>query len=1148
MFRHLQKLGALALLGCCLGSSDALGQILVKNGSTQEENFNTIGRTATATLPSGWKVSKSGTVRTVVPFGEAAVVTATERAGGANMASNAGNGIYNFAGTEGTDQAIGFLSSGSATKSGNLYAHFRNEDAVSIEGLDISYTIEKYRRGTNAAGYSVQLYYSLNGTSWTSAGSNFATSFPADEVTEGYAVAPGDVKRIDNQKLEIEIPAGSDFYLAWSYSVTSGATTSFAQALAIDDIKVSFASSSSTEPGLTAPNSVALGDVVTGSTATTSYVLAPRNISSPVTVTVAGDFEISKSETGGFAKELTFAADELAANQTVYVRIGATVVGPLSGTITHSSAEFNPVSVAVSATGVSPYSQNFNNCANGVTNMPGGWMQYSVTGEQVWNCTTFGRPNSDGVNTNGVNINGYSGAARENEDWLISPVLDLAGFEHAPVLTFWSRAEFNGPGLKLMVSTDFSGTGNPKDATWTELNGYFPEANANAWTLSTVDLSAYKQGEVYVAFVYTSKAEANQAARWTLDDVDVTDAENIFITSNLDFDFGVVEMPNVSEPRTFTFKGIGQDEDVVVSVAGDYEISKDGETFVKSLTYTATEAAQDQTVFIRFVPSEAALVLSGSLTFTSGDYTETKGSLSGSSLARNNTLDIVTWNMEWFGSSSTGPSDVELQYQNAKKVMQTLNADIFAFQEVSNDDLMRQLVGEMEGYDYVNSEVYSYSQKEGSGTLDPQKLYIVYKEDVVTVKSEKVLLNKLYQDILAGQTLPNYPSSSDSFWASGRLPYMVQVDAVMNGVAQRLHLVNIHARANSGTDVSRYNMRDYDVKVLKDSLDAQYPNVNLVLLGDFNDDVDISVVNNLPSSYKVFVDDTEKYKAITYDLSTTGAYTYASGAYQSFLDHILISNPLADEYVDQSIKIENQFLTSIPSFRRTTSDHLPLSARFTFTNTPTVSFTTATATATEGEAVPTAVTLTLSEAQQKDHTVTLALNSETSTANGADFTTSPALASGKVTVTVPANETSLKFDVTVVDDAQTEGEEVANFFIERVSTDLGILVANSTFTLTIIDNNVTSTAEAAKGMFQVYPNPAAGNQELRFSLPEHVAALPKVSLSVWSVDGRKVFEAAGSQESVQKSLNAKLANTPNGMFIIKVEAGKELFQAKVMKQ
>jgi hypothetical protein len=70
----------------------------------------------TAPLPADFKVDRTTTaVRTVGTF--VAAGTATTLAGGANLATNAGNGICNFGSgttTTGPDRAIGFLTSGSA--------------------------------------------------------------------------------------------------------------------------------------------------------------------------------------------------------------------------------------------------------------------------------------------------------------------------------------------------------------------------------------------------------------------------------------------------------------------------------------------------------------------------------------------------------------------------------------------------------------------------------------------------------------------------------------------------------------------------------------------------------------------------------------------------------------------------------------------------------------------------------------------------------------------------------------------------------------------------------------------------------------------------------------------------------------------------
>ncbi|MBI5808821.1 MAG: T9SS type A sorting domain-containing protein [Ignavibacteriales bacterium] len=82
------------------------------------------------------------------------------------------------------------------------------------------------------------MYHSTDGSTWTTAGNDFLTSFAADADNNGYTTAPGATVNVTNKTLTITISAGSSLYLAWNYSVTSGTTVSNAQALGIDDVSI----------------------------------------------------------------------------------------------------------------------------------------------------------------------------------------------------------------------------------------------------------------------------------------------------------------------------------------------------------------------------------------------------------------------------------------------------------------------------------------------------------------------------------------------------------------------------------------------------------------------------------------------------------------------------------------------------------------------------------------------------------------------------------------------------------------------------------------------------------------------------------------------------------------------------------------------
>ena len=364
----------------------------------------------------------------------------------------------------------------------------------------------------------------------------------------------------------------------------------------------------------------------------------------------------------------------------------------------------------------------------------------------------------------------------------------------------------------------------------------------------------------------------------------------------------------------------------------------DNATFAfKHSLFLKLNALAGKTVYARFAPTIKALNLSGSLTITATGLNQEIGFFTGSSLPKTETFDIVSYNLEFFGSnvvgstgSEFGPIDDALQIENVAKVMNKLNADVYVVQEVSDEPSLDLLIQKIsingKTFDKSVSPAWSYSFAPADPLFPPQKLVVLYNTQTTKVNKTRVMFSDLYDDIRAGNTtLPNYPSSSSSFFASGRLPYLVNVETNINGVKKEINLIDLHGRANSGTDISKYNMRKYDAEFLKDSLDAEYPNANFMILGDYNDDVDVSVITPNPSSYQKMVEDTDRYNALTLDISKAGAYSYLGSG--GFLDHIIISNELTSEYVPNSVAVYDPRL-DIANYVNTTSDHGPVIARF----------------------------------------------------------------------------------------------------------------------------------------------------------------------------------------------------------------------------
>lgn len=212
---------------------------LDENNLTYSQNFDSMGDAADATLPEGWRADRQTSApRTVGTFGSAA--GNTTYSGGVSLPSNAKNGIWNFGDNSGADRAVGGITTGVAngSRSINVYAHFINGGKKNLENIIMSYDVEKYRDGNNGAGFTVQLYYSADGTSWTAAGDDFKTDFAPSASTAGMETVPGETVPV-NGILPGQLQAGCDLYLAWNISVTSGDNCAGAPALAIDNVEIS---------------------------------------------------------------------------------------------------------------------------------------------------------------------------------------------------------------------------------------------------------------------------------------------------------------------------------------------------------------------------------------------------------------------------------------------------------------------------------------------------------------------------------------------------------------------------------------------------------------------------------------------------------------------------------------------------------------------------------------------------------------------------------------------------------------------------------------------------------------------------------------------------------------------------------------------
>lgn len=144
------------------------------------------------------------------------------------------------------------------------------------------------------------------------------------------------------------------------------------------------------------------------------------------------------------------------------------------------------------------------------------WTKYSVVGNEAWKLeSVYGNPKPCAV------MNGYSSGFKANEDWLITPAINLSDTTVAS-LTFDSATNYLGNPLEILISADYSGAGNPTSATWTTFSVTLPPVNSGfSFVFSgKIDITAFAGKNIYIAFKYTSTTSA--AATWEVDNVKVT--------------------------------------------------------------------------------------------------------------------------------------------------------------------------------------------------------------------------------------------------------------------------------------------------------------------------------------------------------------------------------------------------------------------------------------------------------------------------------------------------------------------------------------------------------------------------------------------------------------------------------------------------
>lgn len=289
------------------------------------------------------------------------------------------------------------------------------------------------------------------------------------------------------------------------------------------------------------------------------------------------------------------------------------------------------------------------------------------------------------------------------------------------------------------------------------------------------------------------------------------------------------------------------------------------------------------------------------------------------------TLDVVSWNLEWFGSTTEGPGDDNLQEVNALRVLRALDADVYGMVEIVDTMRFRRLVDSLgPQYAFVIAP-YCSGNATGAGASwnTCQKLAFIYNRT-------------LFSNVRSRGMMRNSPSAYNN-WASGRLPFLLNADVTINNVTRNMNFILLHGKA--GATASDYARRRDGMQELKDTLDAHFSNQVNFIIGDYNDALNTTICTECGttvSSYDVLVRDStdnDHYKSVTLPLGVAGQSSMTT--FPNVVDNHVVSNEAAPGYIAGSARIRTDIASTIFNYGNTTSDHYPVSSHYSITGVTT---------------------------------------------------------------------------------------------------------------------------------------------------------------------------------------------------------------------
>ena len=255
-------------------------------------------------------------------------------------------------------------------------------------------------------------------------------------------------------------------------------------------------------------------------------------------------------------------------------------------------------------------------------------------------------------------------------------------------------------------------------------------------------------------------------------------------------------------------------------------------------------------------------------------------------------LDLMTWNIEWF------PKNGQVTVNYVSQIIDALEIDILAIQEVDNIPFFNNLINSLDDYSgYLESTWFA-------------GLAYIYNNQTVEINDNY----EIY--------------TSSAYWSPfPRSPMVMD----LNFMGENYILINNHFKCCGDDYMDISDEGDEETRryiasnLLKQYVDNNFSDKNVIILGDLNDQLIDNPNNNV---FQMFLDDSENYLFTDFEIAQSNSTEWSYPSWPSHIDHLLITNELFDNNLyTEVIRIDDFMDGGFNEYDQNISDHRPVALK-----------------------------------------------------------------------------------------------------------------------------------------------------------------------------------------------------------------------------